>query len=121
MLLIFFFLPIILISQNVLQSFAELFRTYEWLFGFLFCESQGHNLIYHTCTGVYTASGTMNAAEEALTSYGFSRGNKSYLINLAHVDGIQDKCAQVKGESLQLSRPRQNAFLQDLTKYWGEN
>ena len=65
--------------------------------------------------------GTMNAAEEALTSYGFSRGNKSYLINLAHVDGIQDKCAMVKGESLQLSRPRQNAFLQDLTKYWGEN
>ena len=86
-----------------------------------YIESQGHNLIYHTCTGVYTASGTMNAAEEALTSYGFSRGNKSYLINLAHVDGIQDKCAMGKGESLQLSRPRQNAFLQDLTKYWGEN
>lgn len=42
-----------------------------------YIESQGHNLIYHTCTGVYTASGTMNAAEEALTSYGFSRGNKS--------------------------------------------
>ena len=86
-----------------------------------YIESQGHNLIYHTCTGVYTASGTMNAAEESLSSYGFSRGNKSYLINLAHVDGIQDKYAMVKGESLQLSRPRQNAFLQDLTKYWGEN
>ena len=42
-------------------------------------------------------------------------------INLAHVDGIQDKCAQVKGELLQISRPRHNAFLQDLTKYWGEN
>lgn len=86
-----------------------------------YIESQGHNLIYHTRTGVYIASGTMNAAESSLSPYGFSRGNKSYLINLAHVDGIQDKCAQVKGESLQLSRPRQNAFLQDLTKYWGEN
>lgn len=86
-----------------------------------YIESQGHNLIYHTHSGIYTSSGTMNAAESALSGYGFSRGNKSYLINLAHVDGIQDKCAQVKGEKLQLSRPRQNAFMQDLTKYWGEN
>ena len=86
-----------------------------------YIESQGHNLIYHTSTGIYTASGTMSATEETFRSYGFSRGNKSYLINLEHVDGIQDKCAQIKGEKLQLSRTRQNAFLQDLTKYWGEN
>ena len=58
-----------------------------------YIESQGHNLIYHTCTGVYTASGTMNAAEEALTSYGFSRGNKSYLINLARRWNPGQMCA----------------------------
>ena len=86
-----------------------------------YIEVQGHNLIYHTCTGEYISPGTISAAEKALCSYGFSRGNKSYLINLAHVDGIQDKCAQVKGKSLPLGRPRQNAFLQDLTKYWGEH
>lgn len=86
-----------------------------------YIEVQGHNLIYHTSTGLYTSPGTISAAEKALSSYGFSRGNKSYLINLAHVDGIQDKCAQVKGESLPLGRPRQSAFLQDLTKYWGEH
>lgn len=85
-----------------------------------YVESQGHNLIYHTANGDYLSSGTMKSAEEQLGSYSFSRGNKSYLINLEHVDGIQDKCAQVKGEQLQLSRPRQNAFMQDLTKYWGE-
>ena len=86
-----------------------------------YIESQGHSLIYHTRSGTHISSGTMNAAEEKLSSYGFSRGNKSYLINLAHVDGIQDKSAQVKGELLQLSRPRHNAFLHDLTKYWSEN
>ncbi|MDD2960147.1 MAG: LytTR family DNA-binding domain-containing protein [Lachnospiraceae bacterium] len=85
-----------------------------------YVESQGHNLVYHTSSGDHLASGTMRSAEEQLSSFGFSRGNKSYLINLAHVDGIQDKCAQVKGEHLLLSRPRQNAFMQDLTKYWGE-
>lgn len=86
-----------------------------------YVESQGHNLIYHTRSGIHLASGTMYAAEQVLENYGFSRGNKSYLINLAHVDGIQDKCASVKGELLQLSRPRHNAFLQDLMNYWSEN
>lgn len=85
-----------------------------------YIESQGHNLIYHTVNGEHISSGTMKSAEETLVEFGFSRGNKSYLINLAHVDGIQDKCAQVKGDQLQLSRPRYNAFMQDLAKYWGE-
>lgn len=85
-----------------------------------YVESQGHNLIYHTSSGSHLSSGTMQSIEEQLSGFGFSRGNKGYLINLAYVDGIQDKCAQVKGELLQLSRPRYNAFMQDLTQYWGE-
>lgn len=86
-----------------------------------YVESQGHSLVYHTRSGTHLSSGTMYAAEQVLENYGFSRGNKSYLINLAHVDGIQDKCASVKGELLQLSRPRHNVFLQDLMNYWSEN
>ena len=62
----------------------------------------------------------MKAAEEALAGEHFSRGNKCYLINLEHVEGIKDKCALVKGEMLQLSRPRLNPFMQELTNYWGE-
>lgn len=85
-----------------------------------YVESSGHNLIYHTVGGDYLTSGTMKSAEEQLNEFGFSRGNKCYLINLNHVDGIQEKCAVVKGEYLQISRPRMNAFMQDLTKYWGE-
>ncbi len=85
-----------------------------------YLESSGHTLIYHTSGGDYFTSGTMKAAEEELSGLGFSRGNKCYLINLEHVDGIQDKCAVVKGENLQISRPRMNAFMQDLTKYWGD-
>lgn len=85
-----------------------------------YVESSGHNLLYHTGRGIHFAAGTMKSAEEELAGYGFSRGNKCYLINLKHVDGIQDKCAVVKGEKLQLSRPRMGTFMQDLTKYWGE-
>ncbi len=85
-----------------------------------YVESVGHNLIYHSASGAHVSPGTMKAAEEKLSGTGFSRANKCYLINMEHVDGIQDKCAMVRGEALQISRPRLNAFMQDLTKYWGE-
>lgn len=85
-----------------------------------YVESAGHNLMYHTANGDFLTVETMKSAEEQLTQFGFSRANKCYLINLEHVDGIQDKCAVVKDTHLQISRPRMNAFMQDLTKYWGE-
>lgn len=85
-----------------------------------YVESAGHNLVFHTASGVHLASGTMKSAEEKLADAGFSRGNKCYLINLEHVEGIQDKCAVVKGELLQISRPRMSAFMQELTRYWGD-
>ena len=85
-----------------------------------YIESEGHNLIFHTAAEDVAAPLTMKILEEKLEGCGFSRGNKCYLINLEHVQGIKDKCALVRGEKLQLSRPRMNAFMQDLTKYWGE-
>lgn len=85
-----------------------------------YVESYGHNLVYHSRNGNYISQGTMKDAQEQLEKKSFSRGNKCYLINLEHVEGIQDKCAVVKGEKLQISRPRMNAFMQELTKYWGE-
>ena len=64
--------------------------------------------------------GTMKDIEEKLSEMDFCRGNKGYLINLQHVDGIQDGCALVKGEQLLLSRSRKKEFMEALTKYWGE-
>ncbi len=85
-----------------------------------YIESEGHNLIYYTREGSILSGGTMKSAQEALQDMHFSRGNKGYLINLEHVEGVKDKCAVVKGNKLLLSRPRMNAFMQDLTKYWSE-
>lgn len=86
-----------------------------------YIESMGHNLIFHTTSGDHLSTGTMKLVEEEFRELSFSRGNKCYLINLAHVDGIKEKSAIVKGEPLQISRPRMNAFMQDLTKYWGDS
>ena len=85
-----------------------------------YIESEGHNLIYHTKNGDYVSSGTMKSAEETFSNMNFSRGNKGYLINLEHVEGVRDKCAVVHGQELLLSRPRMKAFMQALTKYWSE-
>ena len=62
----------------------------------------------------------MKEVEEKLQGLNFCRGNKGYLINLQHVDGIQDGCAGVKGEPRLLSRARKKEFMEALTNYWGE-
>lgn len=85
-----------------------------------YIESEGHNLIYHTKNGNYVSSSTMKSAETAMEEMDFSRINKCYLVNLEHVDGVQDKYAIVHGEQLLISRPRMKQFMQELTKYWGE-
>ena len=85
-----------------------------------YIESQGHTLILHTILGNYETTGKMKEMEEKLSEMNFCRGNKGYLINLQHVDRIQDGCALVKGENLTLSRARRKVFMEALTRYWGE-
>lgn len=85
-----------------------------------YIESQGHKLLYHTPGGIFTSAGAIGEVEARMEQYHFCRGNKGYLINLAHVDGIRDGCAVVRGELLPLSRARKNAFLEALANYVGE-
>ena len=85
-----------------------------------YVESQDHVLTFHTSVGEVVSTITMRQAEERLSDAHFFRGNNSYLINLEHVDGVQDGCAVVRGELLKLSRPRKNAFLEAVSNYLGE-
>ena len=84
-----------------------------------FVESQGHRLIYHTASDEYTSAGTIKDAEEKLEGHNFFRSNKGYLVNLAHVNGIQDNCALVGEHKLLISRSRKAPFLEALTAYLG--
>lgn len=86
----------------------------------LFIESQKHTLCFHTVSSDYETSGTMKDIEEELKDLNFFRGNKGYLINLAHVDSVEDGCAIVHKEHLILSRARKKEFMEALTRYWGE-
>lgn len=83
-----------------------------------FVESQGHRLIYHTAEDEYVSAGTIKDAEEKLEGYHFFRSNKGYLLNLAHVDGIQDDCALVGEHKLLISRSRKAPFLEASPPTW---
>lgn len=85
-----------------------------------YVESQGHNLIYYTGQGQHTSLGKMKDAEEKLEPMGFFRCNKGYLVNLAHVQAVQDGCAVVNGTKLLISRARKNDFMEALADYMGE-
>ncbi|MCU9614368.1 LytTR family DNA-binding domain-containing protein [Caldibacillus lycopersici] len=85
-----------------------------------YVESQGHNLIFNTKAGEFIASGTMRDLEKQLTNFHFFRGNKGYLLNLEHVEGMNDVCAIVKGQELLISRNKRKAFMEALSNYWGE-
>ena len=62
----------------------------------------------------------MREYEEKMIPLHFFRGNKGYLINLAHVDGIKENCAVVNGEMLAISRARRKEFMESLAEYWSE-
>ena len=58
--------------------------------------------------------------EQKLPPENFFRSSKAYLVNLEHVDGIQDEDAIVNGERVQISRAKRKAFLAALNHYMGE-
>lgn len=82
-----------------------------------YVESQGHNLIFHTCTGIVKGRGVLKEIEQILVEHGFFRCNNGYLVNLEYVDGVRDGNVIVNGEELLISRPRKAEFLEALAKY----
>lgn len=85
-----------------------------------YVEVCNHDLIYHTSNGVVQTSGSMREAEEHLPKESFFRCSKGYLVNLEHVDGVQEEDAVVHGERVQISRAKRKAFLEALNHYIGE-
>ncbi len=84
-------------------------------------ESQGHRLIYHTVHEQYESTcNSMKEIEEKLKGENFFRCNKGYLVNLAHVKGIQEGYAIVCDSKLLISRNRKSEFQKALTNYVGE-
>lgn len=85
-----------------------------------YVESQGHAMNYHTSEGIYISRGTMKHLEESLTSYGFFRSGKGFLVNMKYVDGIQKNCCIIQGEQLPVSRMKRKPFMDALVQHMSE-
>ena len=84
-----------------------------------YIERLGRQLMFHTHDGIHASSATLQQMEDALSGKGFARCNKGYLVNLAHVSGVRDGCAVVRGDKLLISRGRRGPFLDALADYVG--
>jgi DNA-binding LytR/AlgR family response regulator len=84
-----------------------------------YIESVKHRVILHAMDADHSIVATMKDMETKLQGQEFFRSNSGYLINLAHVKGIDDIFALVGQDRLQISRPRKKAFLAALTDYLG--
>lgn len=84
-----------------------------------YIESLGHRLIFHTLTGEYVTFGAIKDVEEKLKKLNFFRCSKGYLLNLEHVESVQDGCALMNGARLPISRTRKKEFMEELTSYLG--
>ncbi len=82
-----------------------------------YVEIQNHTLYYHTAKGIFQTTGRMKDVEAQLVPFNFARCNNGYLVNLAHVDFIQENDTSVHGDLLPVSRSRKKDFSSALLTY----
>lgn len=85
----------------------------------LYAEVMDHDLQVVTANQRYLMRGTLQELENMLKGQGFSRCNRSDLVNLRRVTGVEKEAVQVGSAVLPLSRPRRKQFMQELSDCLG--
>ena len=86
----------------------------------VYVEVRDHELIYYTTGESYAARGSMKDAEEALKNFSFFRCNKCYLINLAHVERVQNNDIFLGKYVIAVSRARRKQLMDAINDYLNE-
>ena len=86
-----------------------------------YVEMASRKIVFHTASEAIESAGTLKNFEIVLYEYGFRRCNNYCLVNLRHITEIYKDEIRIKGATIEISRPRKKAFLQELTNYWGGN
>lgn len=85
-----------------------------------YIESAGHRVLLHTLAEAYSIVSSLKAMEGELDGAGFQRCNSGFLVNLAHVTGVeQNDCRLRDGTLLPISRPKRKTFLTALAAHIG--
>lgn len=86
-----------------------------------YVETFNRKLLLHTEQENIISYKCMKEMEQELTQAGFARCHTSYLVNLFYVKGVQKlEITLITGEQLPISQPKRKAFMEQLTRYWGE-
>ena len=83
----------------------------------MYVEVARHRLYYHLVDDVIEVTGALSKVEEELKQYGFMRCNQCFLVNPKFVVSVKGYEVQVGNEILTISRPRKNAFMEELTAW----
>lgn len=85
----------------------------------IYCETSGHNVIFHTSDGDFQKYSSLSAVERELKALGFCKCNSCYLVNLKFVKEITGYSVKVGDAELQISQPRKKALLAAVKNYAG--
>lgn len=78
-----------------------------------YVEVRGHNVQYHTESDVISSSGSLHKLESVLSSQGFLRSAKAFLVNSRHVMSVRSGELELSnGEIVPLGRAYHKSFLQ---------
>ncbi len=85
-----------------------------------YIEVYDHDLLYHTENGSYKTHGRLESASEKLKDCAFVRCNRSYLVNLRHIQRLYSDHLIVNGTRIQIARSRYKAIEKRFIDYLGE-
>lgn len=84
-----------------------------------YVEVMKHNIIYHTTTGNYFVGyDSMKAVREKLEKYDFALCDRSFLVHLKYVTGINKDNLFLGEDVLKIAKSRRTEFTLALTKYF---
>ena len=84
-----------------------------------YIEVMKHSLTYHTVEGDFNeANKPMITIQKQLQGFNFEMCNRCFLVNLKYVTGIKDDIVYLGDETLKISRPKKNDFVNMVSKYF---
>ena len=85
----------------------------------LYIDVMGHDLMFHTTSGVIDSYGGLSERENELSGCNFARCSASTLVNLSYVTGLYGDEIDVAGERIKIGRSKKKAFMEHLNMYLG--
>jgi DNA-binding LytR/AlgR family response regulator len=82
----------------------------------LYAEASSNYTLIVTTEQTYTVSSHLAIIEQKLVPHGFIRVHRSYLVNLAHVEAVEEDMVLIKNKSIPLSRNARSLLLKSITQ-----